>query len=216
MTCKIQNCQTTARARGWCRKHYARWYKNGDPLISLLDRETKFCTLSACNKPIEAKGLCKRHYLAELTKQPYYVTWRGMMSRCYQHSHRSYMDYGGRGIMVCDRWKTYENYRDDIFALGQRPTSGHTLDRINNNDDYRPGNIRWATGLEQNLNRRIFRNNKLGIKGVSLYRKSKYVAHIRINGKKTHLGYFSTVEAAAKAYNDAARRQGVLHDTDDQ
>lgn len=73
-----------------------------------------------------------------------------MLQRCNHPSQQSYKYYGGRGITVCERWRTFENFLTDV---GERP-DGRTLDRIDNERGYEPGNCRWATAREQRLNQR--------------------------------------------------------------
>lgn len=81
--------------------------------------------------------------------------WMSMIQRCTDQNCRAYPDYGGRGIKVCERWMTFENFLAD---MGMPPQKGLTLDRFPNNDgNYEPGNVRWATKKEQANNRRSSR-----------------------------------------------------------
>lgn len=86
-----------------------------------------------------------------MTGTPEYRAWQSMHQRCYNPQCNSYQWYGKRGIEVCERWRTFENFLAD---LGNRPTPDHSLDRIDNDGDYDPGNCRWATDIEQKNNKR--------------------------------------------------------------
>jgi len=81
---------------------------------------------------------------------PTYTTWIAMVQRCRYQGHPWYKAYGGRGIQVCERWKTFENFLAD---MGEKPPR-RSLDRIDNDGHYEPGNCRWATSKEQLRNRR--------------------------------------------------------------
>jgi len=74
-----------------------------------------------------------------------------MIQRCENKKLPSYLDYGGRGITVCERWHKYENFLAD---MGRKPSKNHSLDRMNNEKGYSRSNCRWATRKEQVLNKR--------------------------------------------------------------
>lgn len=80
-----------------------------------------------------------------------YHSWCSMLTRCYNEKHVHWEDYGGRGIRVCKRWlNSFENFLAD---MGERPKD-KTLDRKNNDGDYKPSNCRWATRKQQTQNQR--------------------------------------------------------------
>jgi hypothetical protein len=76
---------------------------------------------------------------------PTYTTWVRMRRRCNNPNHSTYQYYGGRGIKVCERWDSFDSFLKD---MGEKP-EGMTLDRINNDGNYEPGNCRWSTHKEQ-------------------------------------------------------------------
>lgn len=88
-------------------------------------------------------------------RAPEYVSWRNMLKRCLNPNDDAYENYGGRGIKVCERWqRSYEAFLADV---GRRPDPRpyrYTLDRIEVDGNYEPGNVRWATPAEQNANKR--------------------------------------------------------------
>jgi hypothetical protein len=116
-----------------------------------------------CARPERARRMgqsTKRHGLKD---SPEWSVWSSMRQRCNSPSHHAYANYGERGIMICERWSSFENFYAD---MGPRPSSAHSLDRVDNNGHYEPGNCRWATKLEQGANRRTSR--PVEYKGVQM------------------------------------------------
>lgn len=75
--------------------------------------------------------------------------------RCHDPEHTGWDNYGGRGITVCARWRAHGGFKAFLAHIGPKPTPFHTLDRFpDQNGNYEPGNVRWATPVEQSLNRR--------------------------------------------------------------
>lgn len=124
------------------------------------------CSIAGCRRVQRSggRGLCDRHYYDErgrLGARPVSRTgdrplWLTMIARCHRPAHISYKHYGARGVSVCQRWRgSYDAFAAD---MGPRPSPKHTVDRINSDGNYEPGNCRWATQAEQQRNRR---NNRL-------------------------------------------------------
>ncbi len=106
-------------------------------------RKREVATIHGCSETIE------------------YHIWEGMLSRCYNPNSKNYKSYGGRGIIVCDRWKTsFVNFLSD---MGHRASDNLSLGRQDNDGNYEPGNCAWETGEEQGNNKRNSR--KLTVKG---------------------------------------------------
>ena len=128
-SCSVTGCDKKSRTKGYCGKHYARWHRHGDPLHVLRSQE-----------------------LHGMRDNPAYQGWSGMKARCYNPNNAAYKDYGGRGIIVCDRWKnSFSLFCKD---MGSKPFPKAQLDRIDNDGNYEPGNCRWVSTTTNNQNRR--------------------------------------------------------------
>lgn len=98
---------------------------------------------------------CATHYKGKntthgLSKTPTYQAWGAMLDRCTNPKNARFNRYGGRGINVCERWRSFENF---IADMGEKP-AGKSLDRFpDTNGNYEPGNCRWATAVQQGRNR---------------------------------------------------------------
>ncbi|MCV7307339.1 hypothetical protein [Mycobacteroides immunogenum] len=96
-------------------------------------------------------GADNPNYRGGKSSHPLYYTYRDMVARCTRPTHHRWASYGGRGITVCDRWRS--DFWTFVHDMGERPP-GLSLDRINNDGPYSPDNCRWATNSQQSKNRR--------------------------------------------------------------
>lgn len=145
------------------------------------------------------------YYRHGLSQHPHFGTWYRMVRRCTSASEISYKNYGARGIEVCSEWldpAVYIRYVETV--LGPKPGSNYSIDRIDNDGDYRPGNIRWATRSIQNGNQRQrvcdgYPVGLTGARGIRLIEKTgHYQARIH-RGREITVGTYPTLEEAIAA-----------------
>lgn len=117
-------------------------------------------------------GCVKRASIASVnfshgkTGTPEYRIWNGIIDRCCNPNCPAYPDYGGRGITICNEWR--HDFAAFLAYVGTRPSSKHTIDRINNDLGYAPGNVRWATKIVQARNTRANRFITYGSRTLTL------------------------------------------------
>lgn len=132
---------------------------------SLINGNTKSC--GCMQKEIGPINLVRKE-IHGMCGQRIHTIWRSMRQRCRQKNAPYYKYYGGRGIKCCERWDSFENFRDDMFEsyqLHYKENNGDTtLDRKDVNGNYEPSNCRWITEKEQHLN--MTNNHILEIEGV--------------------------------------------------
>lgn len=109
--------------------------------------------------PVKKRGWRFKH---GLSRSRVHGIWKGMLGRCQRKTDQAFRNYGGRGIKVCERWQSFENF----FADMGHPPEGTSIEREDNEGDYCPENCRWATRLEQQRNSR--RNRLITFRGETL------------------------------------------------
>lgn len=134
--CDVPGCERIHAAKGLCLMHYKRRWRHG-----------------SVDKPLGRKKVYKHGHAMLESGRPSgtYFTWTAMKQRCTNPNAPNYGRYGGRGVSICRRW--LRSFSDFLNDVGERP-EGKTLDRIDPDGNYEPGNVRWSTPKEQANNRR--------------------------------------------------------------
>jgi hypothetical protein len=136
------------------------------------------------------------------SSSPEYWTWWAMLQRCKNPNHPAYLNYGGRGISVCERWEKFPAFFED---MGHRPHGG-TLERVDNNAGYSPENCRWATRKEQQRNLR--RNRWLTYQGRSVL-VSDLAEQFGMKRATLYQRIFGMGWPIEKAVNTPVQRRGI-------
>lgn len=130
-----------------------------------------------------------------------YRTWQSMINRCTKPNVKAFNHYGGRGITVCERWREFTNFFED---MGRNPSPKHSIERIDVNGNYEPSNCKWATHIDQARNKRISKRNNSGSQGVCWNSpKNKWQVYISVSYKNIYIGRFDILEDAVKARKEA-------------
>lgn len=145
----------------------------------------------------------------KIPKHEYWV-WAAMVQRCTNPKNSAYANYGGRGIAVCERWRSSAAFFAD---MGPRPSPQHTLERVNNSGGYGPDNCQWVSRSDNNRNKRRYRNNASGVAGVHWRPEiGKWRARIRQHGRLITIGHFDSLTGAEAAWKETAARFGFAPD----
>lgn len=137
---------------------------------------------------------------------PEYVVWNAMRKRCENPKNAKYADYGGRGILVCERWRDFANFLAD---MGRRPSTRHSIERIDNDRGYEPENCAWVLRETQNRNQRQRADNSSGHTGVIWHKNSrKWEAFIGFKGQRVYIGQFADINDAVAARKAKAAELG--------
>lgn len=135
-------------------------------------------------------------------RTPEYKSWAGIIQRCTNPKNKNWARYGGRGIRVCDEWLSFESF---IRDMGRKPGPRYSIDRVNNDGNYEPGNSRWETMSSQCRNR-VKRPGSSAHRGVCMTASGRWRAQTGTGANRAHLGTFDT-EAEAAA--ELARREAL-------
>lgn len=145
------------------------------------------------NRTYHKRGELVNGYSAR--KHPLYVTWQGMLSRCYNKNEPTYKNYGGRGITVCDDWQHFKNFANDMYP---KPNKHMTLERVDNTKGYSKDNCVWASRTQQCHNRRKFKNNTSGYTGIKKQKRG-YKAVFDDHNVRYIIGNFDDLDDAVNA-----------------
>lgn len=129
-----------------CGENLTRRFKEGQKAFLSRKYCCRQCYAMAQIKPLDQRSTYKWERPTE------FKIWDSMIQRCENPKHKSFGNYGGRGIAVCQAWR--DSYKQFFSDVGERPSPKHSIDRINNQGNYEPSNVRWASSQQQTRNSR--------------------------------------------------------------
>jgi hypothetical protein len=185
-----------------------------------LRRQTRPTRSCGCLQPAHALTIGARKKTHGKSKTQTYRIWHQMLDRCRNPKSTVFAYYGGRGISVCERWRSFENFFAD---MGERP-EGRSIERNDVNGSYEPGNCRWATDKEQNLNKRntVYMELRGVRKPMMEWAEELGISYDALKGRRklgwsderaltepsgTTPGYFTSERAKAMRQREAAERR---------
>lgn len=180
--CNFPGCTKGVLAKHLCGKHYTRLMRYGDPNV-------RFST--------------KRH---GMSNTPEFHAWVNAKRRCHNPRSQMYPHYGARGIEMCQEWR--DSFEAFYQYVGPRPTNWHSLERIDNDGNYEPGNVRWATKSEQSINQRRKTYPTDDMKSIKQTSRG-WMVLMRFQGKTVCMGTYDTVQDAARARDGARKIRAV-------
>jgi hypothetical protein len=186
-----------------------------------------------CKKAELVRSAMTSHGMAPRRNQaPEYKTWCGMRARCENPNKLEFVHYGGRGIRVCERWRTFENF---IADMGPRPSKMHSIERLDTNGNYEPSNCAWVTWDAQARNKRSTVRitafgetllaeeweSRFGVSRQRIWERLRKGAtpEVAVSAKRIHPGAKLTeaqiveIKASADSTRKLARRFGVHQHT---
>lgn len=154
------------------------------------------------------KQLPRKYHSFKWVDHPLYNTWHQMKARCYDETNIGYENYGGRGIRVSKKWMF--NFERFVSDMGERP-DGFSIDRIDNNKNYKKSNCKWSNRTDQNQNKRVYITNNTGYSGIVKISDTRYT--VRSKNTRERIGSFKTLDEAITAQKEGLKFRRARSDS---